>query len=153
MSNALTGRAAVYGLDGALTFSAIAADAALMLSGANYTEDADVKNKLTDPSSGEIVGLQFGQKKSSITVDMIPVAKIGSTQSTSNANTAAALPSIGSVVTLSSMKNSQQDGSYMYMGGGSISYTPDGFAKMTLPLERYHAGGYSSSASLLAVVS
>jgi hypothetical protein len=146
MANALTGRAAVFGLDGALTFTGIASDASHLLSSAQYTDDAEVKQDLIDPSTGECIGKVFGRKAKTCTIDVIPVSD-GAPNTLANAAAAAVMPAIPCKVTLSAFKAAELNADWLYEGGGSISLTPDGYAKLTLPLKKY--ADSSSTATIL----
>lgn len=146
MANALTGgKAAVFGLDGALTYTGIAATCDALQTSVSYNDDSEVKQDLIDPSTGECIGKVFGRKFKTCTIEFIPVSK--TTHTLANAAGAAIMPAIPCKVTLSSFKSADLNGDWLYEGGGSASFTPDGYAKLTLPLKKY--ADSSSTATIL----
>ena len=92
---------------------------------------------------GEIVGVGAWGEYFEATFTLIPAGT-----SAANALISATLPPLMSVVTitgadvvqvgsLTSVVNAATTARWLYVGGGSLSFTQDGQATMTLPLRRY----------------
>ena len=137
MANLLTGTASIYGQTGTIVFAALtsASTSDWLGTGSSYSLDAENKNDLRSPSTGDIIGKQFGGEKETISIDVMAVSK--TTHTTANAAAALILPTIPTKVTLASFKAAAINGDWLYEGGGNIATTADGYVKMTIPLVRY----------------
>jgi hypothetical protein len=157
MANKLTGVAVIRGLAGTVTHGAAAANTKWLLTGASVSHDAEAKDVLHDPVSAAPIGLAFGRETLSMSIDFIPTSVDTDGQRTiANAKAASALPSIPAKITLSGFDEAttnEINGSWLYLGGGSKAFAPDGNVKMTLPIKRYVGMSDAAVDDLIAVAS
>lgn len=146
MALKLAGRASIHGMDGAVSYTAVAAihgSASLStteneVQSVNLTDDFDV-SELMD-RRGEIIGMASRNRRITITVELVITAASDGSQTTSAAAGNVVLPEKLGLVTLSGFGITLFDGSWNYMGGGSVGLTNEGFLRMTLPLRRNLVG-------------
>lgn len=146
MALKLAGRASIHGMDGAFAYTAVAAihgSASLStteneVQSINLTDDFDV-SELMD-RRGELIGMAARNRRLTITVELVITAASDGTQSAANAAANVVLPEKLGLVTLSSFGITLLDGTWNYVGGGSVGLTPEGFLRMTLHLRRNLVG-------------
>ena len=122
----------------------------MLLSGADFTHSY-TKAELVDPATNEIVGEALSREAMDVTIDYYPVGLVG-TNTITKAKEALVLPAMNAVVTLTGFDYSAVNATYNYVGGGKISFSPEGYCKMTLPLRRYVAGSDALVTALAATV-
>lgn len=72
----------------------------------------------------------------SISIRIIPVAPSG-TNTLAGAQSTIRVPDVLSAVTLAGSHHDDFDGSWLYQGGATISFTPDGLTEISMTLHRY----------------
>ena len=147
----LKGKAAVFGLNGDLAYTGVATPSNQLLSGAEVTHNY-AKAELVDPATNEVVGEALSREVLEVSIDFTPVADPAGNTLT-NARAALKLPAMNAVVALTAFDDSDYNHTFNYVGGGRISFSPDGYCKMTLPLRRYVAGGDTLVTALATTVS
>ena len=133
-----TGRAAVYGLNGAVAYSGVASPSAQLLQSAELSDEFD-KAELKD-STGEIIGLARTNHRRTFTIDFIPVAVPGvgnATNTLASARGALKVPAPLAQVITSGFDHEDYNGNWVYNGGGKIRFSGEGYCKMTLPLIQF----------------
>ena len=146
MAKTLHGLATVDGINGTVTYSAIVSPGALEALTAEVTDNADVRKRLD--ANGEIRGYAVRNKNKTISVTCLASVSPSSTF-LADAKKAVILPDIPSAVTLASFDEASGagiNGSYVYEGGGTISYSDD-WVRMTLPPVNYN---HETAANLVA---
>lgn len=146
MSKTLHGLATVDGISGTVTYAAIISPGALEALTAELTDNADVRKRLDRNS--EVRGYAVRNKAKAFTVTCLATVDPGSTV-LADAKKALIPPPIPSAVTLANFDEASGagiNGSYVYEGGGTISYADD-WVRMTLPLVKY---AHESAANLVA---
>lgn len=145
MANTYFGRVAIKGLGGTTAYTgtgAVAMDDTTLLSRSlSMSHDMDVI-ELPD-RNGEMVGAVLTNKRKRVTVEFVPTNASG-TATEANARDHVVFPTftVGSgagQVVLTGFGD-DVDGTYNYLGGGSVGFTSEGLASMTLPLVRPEAG-------------
>lgn len=130
------GRAVVGGVPGAVTWASMGANSSVVqqsLDAAhNWTE-----NIIRDPSSGKPLGIFVTDEAIDLTIDVIPAADGVGGNTKADAVGALSFPSPYTVVTLSGFDNTDINGTFLYIGGGTQSYTADGVVRWRLPLKRW----------------
>lgn len=146
----LAGIATVQGVNGSVSYAAIVSGGALQPDGSvTIADDANI-TEIMD-AHGDRVGGHYTNKKRSITLEMIAVDAAARPGTIANAKKALALPSIPSTVTLSGFDESATNdinGTYLYEGGGQISESTTGVAKLTIPVKRFSHIGAASLATV-----
>jgi hypothetical protein len=131
----LTGKAAVYGVTGTLAF----AGAVVMSTAENKMLGADITDTFDIPELkdgvGNIIGLAAVNRRHEATFDIVPSDTDGS-PTLADAKTAIKLPDPLAIVTIAGFGNTLIDGTWNYIGGGKITFSPDGYIKMSLPCRR-----------------
>lgn len=156
MSMTVTGRAAIYGADGQIVYTGVAA-----LSCAQFVDDVTFshsasKEEIRD-GSNELMGYGWSDKRDHVTINFTPVAS--STNNTlANAATACKLPDFPVQVALSGFKEPSTNainGNWIYDSpeSASLKYTKGGKASMTLQLWRPKGGDDTRVAALVATAS
>ncbi len=86
-------------------------------------------------ASAETIGKVARNSRTSLTIDLFILAPNG-TNTDANAKPAIKLPDPLAIVTLAAFGNTLIDGDWNYAGGGSVSYSADGYARVSLTLSR-----------------
>jgi hypothetical protein len=148
----LTGKAANYGIPGtAVVYAAngtseYLAGSAILLQSGEFTHNFDT-NELKD-ADGDVVGMASNNHRLDVTMDFVPVGGDGNTALIAKGNvkfppplvkvTFTALNAPDAIAAVGGINDmTSVNGDYVYVGGGRISYTNEGYTKMTLPLRRY----------------
>jgi len=153
MANKLTGRARVHGLAGALTYTSFPANAFWMPQGATLTHDFEAKGELDDPVTGEPIGLALGREVRTLSIEIIFTSDADGPHTAANAALGMPLPTTPCKVTLSGFADTNMNGFAVYKGGATKTVSPDGDAKMTLPLIIYAALSEAQVDALVLAVS
>ena len=144
MANQYAGHAAVYAIDGTIAYTGKAfVDASTVaLSSANAEPQSvsfghefqtiEVKSR-----AGKTVGMASLNESQTVQVTIIVHAGAGGTYAT--AKNAVKLPAPLALVTLAGFDGTgaSLDGTYNYVGGGSISLTSEGYHSISLQLKRF----------------
>lgn len=149
----IQGRAVVAGLPGLVTHAGITSGGKALLTGLDATHSWDVYETIEDPSTGEPIGEVIGKERYDLTIDFIPSADTAVANTLANAVKSLPFPSVNAIVTLSSMSYTALNDTYIYVGGGSQTYTPKGAVKWKLPIRRYVALDDAGHTSLATEVS
>lgn len=144
MSATITGRAHVHGLRGAITYTGIATNAAGLLQSAAFAKSARVQDSLYDPDSTEEIGKARGGIRIAGEIDFIPVADAAG-NTISNAKLALKMPDPPFMVTLTSFDHADLNEKYICDGPVRVAFTPDGKARVTMPIYRNTAGDNSTT--------
>lgn len=113
----------------------------------DYTHD--VNTTVHRDGLSAVFAVSSDEPEHVITIRTVPVAP-STTNTIAGAKTTHTLPDILTNVTLANSPRAGFDGSWLYRGGGSISYTPDGAPEMSMTLYRY-GNDVESPQSLTAV--
>jgi hypothetical protein len=152
MANKLTGRARVHGLAGALTYASFPANAFWMPQGATLTHEFQSTTDLKDPVTGEVIGLALGCETRTLSIEILFTSDADGPHTAANAAAGMPLPTAPCKVTLSAFADTNMNGFAIYKGGASKTVSPDGDAKMTLPLTIYVALSEAQVDALVAAV-
>ena len=132
----LTGRAAVFGVNGAIAYTGVAAPSAQVLQSAELTDNFDLAELKSQV--GEIIGLAKTNHRREFKIDFVPSSDGTSGNNTlANARLSLKLPTPLSQVVTSGFDHADYNGNWTYIGGGTISVSGEGYCKMTLPLRQY----------------
>jgi hypothetical protein len=148
----LTGRARVHGLAGALTYASFPANAMWLPQNAQLTHSFDSKQKLKDPVTGEVIGLALGCEMRTLSIEILFASDADGPHTAANAALGMPLPTAPCKVTLSGFADTNMNGFALYEDGATITVSPDGDAKMTLPLTIFVALSEAQLDALCVVV-
>lgn len=139
MSMISTGRAAIYGTSGTLSYTGVASANLSQITESVNSSGSAVIEELRD-GDNELIGQGWSDKRETITISFTPIAAAAS-NTIANAHRASALPQCPGVVTLSSFKESATNtinGTWIYDApeSASVRFTAKGKAVMSLTLWR-----------------
>lgn len=145
------GKAHIANLVFDVTWASLGSNSVPLASSVEYKHEWDTKVELLSPSTGEVIGRGITKKRRTITLELIPCG--GTSTNNTKAVAAGALkePAPYAVITVTNCRNSDYNGSYNYVGGWSVTETPDGMAKCRLVGEQLLASE-SAPATLAAEV-
>lgn len=154
------GRAKVWGINGIIAYG-VAAAATQNMTGADFTNNWN-EEPLINPATGEVIGNTATREAIEVTIDFTPIAATAGTGTFADARKACMLPAKYAVVTLSGFDEAPTpdfafgtrsiNGTYNYVGGGKITFSPEGDARLTLPLRRYVHTNAASVANLATLI-
>ncbi|MEK9752256.1 MAG: hypothetical protein VW338_03465 [Rhodospirillaceae bacterium] len=130
----LSGTATVFGADGTVTWTGVTATVKPV--GTNYIDEHDIA-ELRD-GDNDVIALAATNPRKTVEIELIITGALLATAK------AVALPTILASVTLSSMKVDAYNGSYNYVGGGRISTTPEGFARVSIIARQYGGAAFTT---------
>jgi hypothetical protein len=131
----ILGRCIVWGIDGTMLHSGIAATSDNEPEALDYEET--YKEHETILKDGEPGGLVLWFKRENLTIDFYPCEPAGA-GSIAAAKANIALPPAGSKVTIAGMAGAVlNDTTWLYVGAGRIREEASNIVKMTLPLRQY----------------
>jgi len=138
--NDLKGMATVYGLNGTVSYSGVAAPAGWLPQSTDLTHDWE-EDIIADPVTNAVKSVAITQEAFNVVIELV----VQATDTKAHAKDAIKLPTPWSKVTLAGFDQAASggvtNGDYNYQKGGKIAYLPKGFVKMTLPLKRYTDSG------------
>lgn len=130
----LTGRAAIFGIDGTLAYTGVATTRAQIASiGVTHEENM----AFIQASNGDTIGAASSNQRQSIQIEFTPTAAPGD-QTYTGAITAMVKPTPLAVVALSGFGNSELDGNWNFGGNWSSNLTADGYVRCSMNLLRFN---------------
>lgn len=139
--NLVYGTATVYGSLGSVLITGYAATSGNSVNSIDGGNEAEIEYH--KDALGAEIGMGVKNRKQTVNVDMFPT---GST--IANAAGGLRLPPIPSLVTLAGFASSHFNGTWAYLGNGSISQN-ESACKLTLPLTQW-SGSVSTTAMVTA---
>ena len=134
------GKAAVHTVAGGLAFTGLAKTQNRLV-GTNVTDEFNVA-ELRD-GLNNVIGAVATSHNRRASFDIVPYDS-GGNLATAKSNVK--LPDPLAIVTISDFGVDELDGTWNYVGGGSIALTPDGYIRMTLPCAQYDSGSGTPAA-------
>lgn len=152
MSVTYFGRVAVKGIPGTIAFtgtgSVAIGDDDMVSRSVGVTDEMDMVE--LPNKTGAVVGAATENRRKRITLEWVPTAPSGGTQSETNAKTSNIFPGFSAAtaatyqVTLASF-GGDIDGVYNYFGGATMGLTSEGFVSYTMPLVQYGGAAFTAA--------
>lgn len=138
----LTGKAAVFGLDGTMAYTGLATTE-------NEPQSIDYTDQFTTATlkdkKGWTKGMAATDRQGQLTITFYPFDP-ASPSVLATARSKVVLPAMLATVTLASFSVDEIDGTYNYIGGGKIRLSNEGYIAMDLPLSRFGSDPTTSAA-------